>query len=603
MASQDVRFMSNLDWDEDVLDGIVTRKEMMLHHFLTAQQKGTPQGNSLIIIYEKSPKKILKALEKTQADSESPMDYFSRKPPLVVFQVRKGKQHTCDFVCVEYARFQQISANRDSILRYTYFELYFENCIVSCLANMATLRSNSGFSALDLDAAGWASAKQQMLYWNNLFYPDLEMLSKPPRILTPALCDRFTYWEQNGNLRDRARNILEILERESTCYQSDDNIVWPVVTYLALIQLLPILPRKLIPAFQINYVCEETILKDFAEKLLHFLTSFYELDPVVNGNIVYTEVPLSARDVISGASVPYILRVTKNVKTQNIIREISDFAAMSKKDWASHPFLNRVPIMVSTEEYQDSAVMNIPVKKTDLQSEWYNGTELYSKMSEVFSTLALKSLGKGKKGKNSIKKRFSALASELKSREEQDALVDSDRREFNLAVFFSLLFFTGYDIKIKGAINDAKGWIQTLEPKWDAATATVEEAVANIIEQVSKDAKTAPKERPQNKAAAEEIGLPFIWENSRTKKKGASDGANGASEMCICYPRSVFEAEHKKRYRSIPINDILGTLKRQGYLKTTMTGSSKYLHGVGSGSNTFACYSFFLDKLPEGENN
>ena len=404
MASQEVRFMSNLDWDEDVLDGISVRKELMLHRFRITQQRGSSKINSLISIYEKSPKKILKALEKTQADSESPMDYFSRKPPLVVFQVRKGKQHICDFVCVEYARFQQISSNRDSILRYTYFELYFENCIVSCLANMATLRSNGGFSALDLDAAGWASAKQQMLYWNNLFYPDLEMLSKPPRILTPALCDRFTYWEQNANLRDRARNILEIQERESTCYQSDDNIVWPLVTYLALIQLLPILPRKLIPAFQINYVCEETILKDFAEKLQHFLTSFCELDPILNGDIVYTEVPLSARDAISGASVPYILRVTKNAKKQNTIKEISDFAAMSKKDWASHPFLNRVPIMVSTEEYQNSAVMNIPVKKRICNPSGIMEPNSIPKCRKCSAPLHSKVWAKEKRGRTQSKK-------------------------------------------------------------------------------------------------------------------------------------------------------------------------------------------------------
>lgn len=601
MAAQEVNFVSNFGWDEDVLDGIFIRKELILHRFRITQQREDSKASSLITIYEMSPKKILESLENAQTKAEVPMEFFSRKPPLVVFRAGKNKQQTCDFICIEYARFQQISANRDSILRYTYFELYFENCIVSCLADMATLRSTGGFSALDLDAAGWAAAKQQMLYWNKIFYPDLEMLSKPPRMLTPALCDRFVYWEENASQRDDSHNIFEMYNRELTCYRVDDNVVWPMVTYLSLIQLLPILPRKLIPAFQINYVCEETILNDFTEKLSYFLTAFYEADPVIGGDIVSVEVPLPDKGVLRGAGVPYILRAGKNTKTQNLIKEISAFAAMPKREWTKHPYLNQVPIMVSTEESQDSVVMNIPVGKEDLQAEWYDGNELYSKMAEVFATLAFKSLGKGKKGKNSIKNRFSELAKELKPSDEQFELLNSDRREFKLAVFFSLLFFTGYDVRVESAISYAKEWVETLEPKWAAAAATVEDAVDYILKMAAGDAKTAHKDTPPNNMAAEERGSPFIWENSKTRKKRESDGEMVADEICLCYPQKTFEAICKKKFRSLPINDLLGALKRQGYIKTNKTGSSKYYHGIRSVDGQMICYSFFLDKLSEVE--
>lgn len=55
-----------------------------------------------------------------------------------MIQLRQSKTRDstiCDFICVEYFRLYAVSVDRTQIQRFSYFELYYDKYVVSCIAD------------------------------------------------------------------------------------------------------------------------------------------------------------------------------------------------------------------------------------------------------------------------------------------------------------------------------------------------------------------------------------------------------------------------------------------------------------------------------------
>ena len=229
----------------------------------------------------------------------------------------KNGNTICDFICVEYFRLYAISEDKTEIQRFSYFELYYDQYVVSCIADANMLKKSTVFSAVNLESSDWALAQRQMRLWNHYLLPKIEELPIPRSIFPAGIKERIEYG---------VYDVASYSAAHYTC-PHNGNPLWKVITYLHLLQMLPILPKDTVPWYYLNLVCKNKgDIKAFAENLRVFLEEYSAEDPVING-----EVRLSQRlflekksDKESYRAVPYVLVLEKAKDIDQLLDAFSE---------------------------------------------------------------------------------------------------------------------------------------------------------------------------------------------------------------------------------------------------------------------------------------
>lgn len=290
------------------------------------------------------------ALKKVRAGDHTDcrFDPFSPRLQMVT---KKGKQD-CDFICIEYFRLYHVSEDRTRIHRYSYIECYYDEYVLACIVDSTALKKAGSFPPLSMDQSDWAVAQQQMRLWNQYLLPEIEELPVKQYTYSPELCERAKYY-----VKCYQRQSDETYE-----YPKVDDPSWILITYLHLLQMLPLLPKKSVPIYYLNFVCEKQENREvLAEKMRAFLSEYFRKDPIIRGSILITEKLLSKEmDKGSDYAWPYIFQV-KKPKDLELLQNAMNHHAMADKIRKDHPLKNYVPICINDRYVADSTALNIPV--------------------------------------------------------------------------------------------------------------------------------------------------------------------------------------------------------------------------------------------------
>lgn len=498
---------------------------------------------------------------------------FTEDPPGISFFVNNGKQVSCDYLCVEYARLYHVSPDQTAIRRYTYFEIYFDDNILSCLMDLPTFQKVSSFPSLDMDTQEWAHLKQQLKLWNQFIYPDLEEM-EAANAIPDALASRLQAYRKFKN-----NNHYKELEHGLSYPKENENFLWPVATYLSLLQLLPILPEELIPSYALNFVCQDVHAKNlFAQKIKLFLNEFCNRDPVILGNVQIISTVENADETgrTFGAAWPYISIITRG-KARQLVQSINQFAVSEKKSWRNHPFLNDVPIFISTEQIEDSTVLNLTIS-SDTAKQFTTDTISSDGFWYFFANL-MEDLDKNElPDQNELSKQFQKLKKKLLTSPIDKNAIKYQTILFPLAVSFIMLYGNepgNYKLP-KNAVN----WFSMQALEWKKQNLAFEEFFPRVLKSVAADIITAKKEKPSDESEFQNL----------------FHGVFCFGEEFLCYHLEAFKQKIAEEFPFVDYCQLLERLSEGKILKTNKNDLNYSLKLKDR--TTVRTIAFLLDKLP-----
>lgn len=561
--------------DKKVYDHISDRKEYLADKLLDPAGAVLP----LTRVYPQrtSTDKVLNYLDdwtKTPGKERS-ITEFSDDPPYVTFKLHNGTPVFSDYICVEYFRLYLIGSEKENLKRYTYFELYYDDYIVTCLMDIATFRKNGAMDCLDMDAKEWAYAKMQMKLWNQAIYPEVEELKQDS-----ALSQRI---EKYHRLAESEDTWKQETGSEFQCYESVGNI-WAALAYLCSFQMLELLPPKYLPQYVINFVCSsDYFCQALSGKLTAILSSLFENDCYIKGNIpLHSDYQPCKSNIPSICSVhPYILWVQKRGSIKDLLSDLNSFSKIraSKKKWSRHPFRNDVPICISNKEIVDSAVLNIELADQAIASLSSQNYPMPS-LLHFFCSLRKKKGGSVSYcTRRKMEKRLDGIRKAVRNicDQSQDDCIKRHRNMFHL----SLIFLMIHDIRFRKRQlpDNVSTWFLLLLKSWQTQEATLESAIEQILDMITREAEIV---QPGYPVDVDELEHKFNWVCRK--------------DNLILYRQHCLETKISEFCFPILTKDIIVALDEKGVLKKNK-GVLTYTHKVGGTPVKF--YAFYVDKLGE----
>lgn len=476
--------------DEKIYDRVSTRKDKLLRR-LSAGEKPP-----LLQVSEQKYTEM-EWLEKIGVRCSTTVDItdfveYSAEPPYVVLRTPKGKTVFCGAVCVEYFRLHELAEGGTAFRRYTYFEVYYDDKVIACLMELPFFERRGNMEPLGMNEQDWMNSKRQMRELWKIFLPEMDEIEEIlPRNFLRRIKDYKDNWE--GNV--------------SVCTYPDvksSKLVWPLATYLISLQLMPALPKKMMPWYLLNYVCKnDDMAEDVAKKLHIWTQDFLRKDPIVRGEVNYGPA-LSKREEISNSCEvrPYI-QVDKPRIQQKAVEQMQEIIER-KRSWEKFPFGKLVPILVSTEEIVSSAVINIivddpqhlPTKANILLDGFQYGIENWGEdfpedFSEQFDWMH--------DWKDELRKAVREAQKELESEKSERQRLRGCQKLFQLATNF--LVFYGHGENLKELSDDGKSWASQQRQLWSDE----EKRTERVIEELLKDIRKCCQEAEEIKKGETEI--------------------------------------------------------------------------------------------------
>lgn len=498
---------------------------------------------------------------------------FCDDPPSISFRANNGTSISCDYLCIELAR--PFQALRTSIRRYTYFEVYYGDYIFSCLMDFPSFQKATSFPCLDMDTREWAHLKQQLAFWNKIVSPDIEEIEIDSAI-PKALSKRLQKYRKFANSKE-----FDHLEHNLPAYPGEEgNLLWPVATYLSLLQILPVLPNELIPRYAINFVCrDEDTYYILLDKLQQFLENFCAYDPYTPKAIsTYTNL-LSSKDSdrIPGEVRPYILSVQRPTILTQLLTQTDHFSA-SEGTWERHPFLYDVPILVSRTPSEDSTILNLIVspeaaKQLDPSTVPERGFRYF------FADLADDAEESLWPDKHQFLESFKKHQKKLLKLTTNENAVKYQRHLFSLAVCFLMLYRN--DLWNSKISEPAVEWFNQVTAEWVEQYQTMEKAVPPLLRRAAQILTTVKSGTPYDEDE-------FLY---------TYDGVFCKGNQYLCFHKKTFENLLAKEFPSISYKRLLDYMFIKGIIKTNAANDDNdYTVRIGNG--TIRTTSFYIEKLP-----
>ena len=513
-----------------------------------------------------------KVLEFLSAHQPNTVCSLSNDPPAITFAPRRDQEIACDYICVEYKQLYLIPKSKAFIKRYTYFEIYYDGHIVSCLMDLPTFHKNGPFELLDMVPTEWAHAKLQIKLWNKLLRPNLEDLDEIADIIPSNFAKPFyKRLSQYGESKAPA---------ESLQYPQHDKIIWPLLTYLHLMQNLPLLPKTQIPCCMINYVCPGKY-KDFAEQLASYLTKCLGTDPIITMPLSRSSNYFKRSDERDkpGAAEPYLFLLERinSSQLQEAITDLEQYKRSRSRKWDTHPFLNAVPICVGENPIPNSLVINIHVPKDFVLPD----SDIIKSGFLYFGKALYKFRDKYRRQKNRLKKYYQ------KKKDAIDALLDEQAPSFKqsslypLSIWF-MVMYGAKNVSKKSLIkSEENNWLQTWIDSWSQEQRTLEDEVQFLLYLIKEQRSQFLTEAPNNIEEWELHGGQFFFKEINGRKH----------VVCgLKYLEQLISSPSFKAEKTV----IVSYLIENKYLSTSK-GRNNY--NIKVGDKTVSTYAFPCDKL------
>lgn len=558
----------------NLYDRITERGDKLIDKLMDTDNATLP----LIRIYSQrdSTDKVFDFLENWVGNygTENRVTEFSDNPPSVSFRLKNGATVFSDYICIEYFRLYMIE--EENLKRYTYFEIYYDDYIVTCLMDSSTFRKVGAMERLDMDTQEWAYAKMQMKIWNQAIYPELWELGRDSALLQ-RIEEYHGLMEFDEMWRQRAEPAF--------AYDAAMGDIWAALAYLCSFQILERLPQRYLPQYAINFVCSnDYFCQLFSDKLTAILSDLFKDDYYIKGNIpLHSDYKQSkARFFSPYYARPYILRIQRISSVRDLLTALDHLSHIrkDKKKWSKHPFRYDVPICVSDKEIVDSAVVNINMENHVIESIPADDYPMPS-LIRFFRSLRREKNGEVKCCKrNKIEKWLNDAEEAVIT-----AFPDSDQKKymerhasmFQLSIIF--LVIHGFQLRDHELPDNARSWFEELLKAWKKQDAILKSAVKQVLIMVAEDAENVLPGFPKDK---EDLMQDF-------------DGICRKDALLLYHHERLKEKISELRF-SLSTRDILNRFDERKFLKTN---KNDLTYSVKIGGKTTRFYAFYLDSLKE----
>jgi hypothetical protein len=551
-------------------DKVEKRITNLIKSLSTAISSGSDL-NTFVRIYDwkGSTDQILEILKNSSPEC---VQNLGTDPPSVTFSAKNGQKIVSDYICVEYKRLYFIPADRASLRRFLYFEIYYDEYIVSCLMDAPSFHKNAPMDALEMDNAEWAHAKLQMKLWNQVFLPDIEEID----------------FSDMGPLY---QPVLQRLEAYSSLWDADipeifslSEPIWVLLTYLHLLQTMPFLPQNQVPCYAVCFVCTKNT-DIFVQRLREFLSEYWQPDPIMNVPISESQIYLKreqGKDTV-GAVQPYILRPNRsNSKDiQAVYQDVLDYARTQSKNWEQHPFLNAVPIIVVEEAQRNQHFLNIPVESN---MEFPDAADVRNRFLRFWYQLKRHFLSYNRVKRKKLKASYGTMDKLVAEQLTEKVQMDQQPYLYSLCVWFCLMYRQESIVNKKIKLTEADTqWLHDLENSRKKKDATLESAVDDLLKSIAEEWRLHPGTMPKSKESWDQNDLGFIK-------------VDIADDSCLIRKPEYFKELIKQVCPEFHMDDVIEYLVNGKYLRTNKKEST-CVYKIEK-DKSVKTYALYCNRLP-----
>lgn len=565
-------------YDNKIYDKVEARKDKLLRRWKA--------GESLPLIQVKEQKRTeeewLEYLGEQYHQAANILEY-SAEPPYAAVENSKRKKAFCSAVCVEYFRLYEITRDNTAFRRYTYFEVYYDDKVIACLMDMRTFEKRGNMKALDMDEIEWGNTKHQIKAWWKLFLPEIEeieLAELPENFARRVKAYRKWPGKNEGKF-------------DGTYPNKEIDVLWPLVTYIVSLQMMPVLPQKMMPWYVLNYVCKDDEACDaFTKGLSVWLADFLKNDPIFAGRRVPYGSDIRDDEKVSNlcAVEPYIWtgkRSDKKMQTLQKLQSISE----RKRCWEKFPFGNRAIILVSKESILSSIVINIPVDDDNLFAD--GGSSMLRKgflcrLGHLMRSFPNQDTGEDVSGSQTIEwaQELKEGLGELSRGVRKTIAPDKEERKrlaeqwdlFQLATNF--LTFYGEEDSLWEINRDGEAWFLRQKNTWAAKRKNLQDVIPVLLQKLNQDCGNAKN------ATGEEKKIPDT---------GLIKEISG--RIFLIFDYTQFKKRIEREYPQIPYDDLYEELSEMQIADRNKDKKYKVI-SLGQSFNTAA---FDVEKLSQFE--
>lgn len=457
---------------------------------------------------------------------------------------------------------------QNTLKRFVYFELYFDDKALGVLMRKSVFNeSNQSFPPFDLDRREWAEAKQQMRMWSHYLRAETEEIS-----------ELSSYGESFiGQLR-KSKNT-PISKSDEAYVQTIDYIFstpcfWPIIAYIGIIRLNPLLSPQQLPTFTLNLIQSTMPPAEFAQIMRKQLTLF----PVLQRELwdadimVVDQFKLAAYEKDDAPAIPDMLSLllfpyANANATSDCAKALNEFAnARNQNDNTTFP-LQTVPFLLGSGPVANSAFLSLSVEAKEFSQLVYDdaNANVFANLNTIFMQELPLFLPKSNRDDDADDTRdmLKEMKKNLKNRHQQfDDYWNGLSKKFKYIPkeYFYLARWLAVFLDAKGAANKTKhqplfyqkleGSLSPLNDLYGSRYNSVDSFLKHILSMRD----SYPSVKPATAEAFNASSVPFHLDVTGQK--------------LILYPPELLQKALSTACPSIAAEDAIKLLSQRGLLKT-----------------------------------
>lgn len=586
------------DIHDDFSDEVAERKDKLIKHML---RKGS--GNPVYTKVFSTTKHLDDFLEKIKQKVNEckirglKVCGFDEDDDWVEFKDSKGNIHTSNALYFQYFDLYRIIDQH--ILRFTYFEIYYDDHIIGVL--MRKSKFNSGdqiFNEFDLDRREWAEAKIQMQMWKQLYRLEVEKIDE----ISPKQKELLKYADETKIEKSIREKNLQILFQNSK--------LWVFIAYLVRMQLIPLLQFMRYPSYILNLKFVEDISEsDISRKLRRYISCLGMTNRTLNERQIRVLDSFKEKAVTTNIPAHEIIMVQykKDEAYAYFCDQLNDLIYNQRNNYSTEYPLSQIPILLGQKWIIDSTVINLELSMKDILGELYRTENLQNitlQFKRSLWKLIAESIEKFQQdyylnGSEILRSGIQQLGSNIRKAEEAwKKWRNTQQFQYVPVEYFDMALYLGLMLNGKYNKND----FQESEGK-DTTNAIVHlktqlidierelsrawNSFESFLRDMSRNKDCYNTNKPENKEEFNRLEQPFLMYR------------NDVGDL-IVFPIALFERTVKKQFENCDSHQFIDLAYKKGLLFANSAagdGAQKSL-SIKVGKDTVRVYAFIVSSLP-----